>query len=60
MAEEAREAVWAILNDPDSYEYEGLGWGAVAALRELFDIPEPKGAWLTRPMDPMPKEADRG
>lgn len=45
-AEEKIEALTAILNDRDSYEYEGLGWNEVAMIRRIFGIPEPTGAWL--------------
>lgn len=35
-----------ILNDKDSYEYEGLSWSAVDEIRTLTGIKAPEGGWL--------------
>lgn len=42
----AKEELAAILNDKNSYEYEGLSWEAVDEIRNIFCIPELEGAWL--------------
>lgn len=55
-----RAKMWLLLNDPDNHEYEGLGRSVEAELREMFDIEEPQGAWLARPMDEPPEWVRRG